>query len=181
MLTNNGLFLYNYKTDNFERHGYDKKSGDVFATQDINSFYEDSNGIAWVGTWQGGLSRYDVEHRKIKSYTTGDGLPSMSIQAILADEKNKALWLSTFDGLSRFNIKTGQFNNFSLADGIQGQLFADGASLKTSGGLFIFGGSNGITVFNPDEITKNSIPPKVFLRDLKIDNSSSESGCQFHS
>ena len=163
LLTDNGLFLYNYKTDNFERHGYDKKSGDVFATQDINSFYEDSTGIAWIGTWQGGLSRYDVEHRKIKSYTTTDGLPSMSIQAILADEKNNALWLSTFDGLSRFNIKTGQFNNFSLADGIQGQLFADGACLKTSGGLFIFGGSNGITVFNPEEITKNSVPPKYSL------------------
>ena len=171
-----GCFYTTIIATSFERHGYDKKTGDVFATQDINSFYEDNNGIVWVGTWQGGLSRYDVEHRKIKSYTTVDGLPSMSIQAILADEENEALWLSTFDGLSRFNIKTEQFNNFSLADGIQGQLFADGACLKTSGGLFIFGGSNGITVFNPDEITKNSVPPKVFLRDLKIDNTSVKVG-----
>ena len=172
LLTNNGLFLYNYKTDKIERYGYDKKTGDVFVTQDINSFYEDSAGIAWVGTWQGGLSRYDVETKKIKTYTRSDGLPSMSIQGILADEKNKTLWLSTFDGLSRFDAETGQFNNYSLADGIQGQLFADGAYLKTSGGLFIFGGNNGITAFNPDEFAKNSLPPKVFLTDFKIANKS---------
>ncbi len=172
ILTNNGLFLYNYNTDKIERHGYDKSVGDLFVTQDINSFYEEPGGIAWVGTWQGGLSRYNVETKKIKTYTLNDGLPSMGIQSILADEKNNSLWLSTFDGLSRFNLKTGQFNNFSIADGIQSQLFADGSFLKTSNGLFAFGGSNGITIFNPNEITKNSNPPKVFLTDLKLFNKS---------
>ncbi|MEO8766348.1 MAG: two-component regulator propeller domain-containing protein [Ginsengibacter sp.] len=176
LLTNNGLYLYNYTRSVIERHGYDKTAGDVFVTQDINSFYEDSAGIAWVGTWQGGLSKYDVATGKIKTYTRSDGLPSMSIQGILADEKNKALWLSTFDGLSRFNTLTGEFNNFSLADGIQGQLFSDGSYLKTSTGLFIFGGSNGVTIFNPDEFVKNSLPPKVFLTDFKIANKSITSG-----
>jgi len=172
VITNNGLFLYDYNTDKIERHGYDKQWGDIFATQDINSFYEDPGGIVWVGTWQGGLSRYDLRTKKIKTYTRDDGLPSMSVQSILADQKNNALWLSTFDGLSRFDLKTGQFSNFSIADGIQGQLFADGSRLKTSEGLFVFGGSNGVTIFNPDDVNKNSIPPKVFLTDLKLFNKS---------
>src|SRR5664279_123640 len=170
--TKNGLFLYNYDTDKIERHGYDKNAGDIFATQIINSFYEEPGGIAWVGTWQGGLSRYNLETKKIKTYTRNDGLPSMSIQAILADEKNNSLWLSTFEGLSRFNLKTEQFSNFSIADGVQGELFADGSFLKTTNGLFAFGGSNGITIFNPEEITKNSLPPRVFLTDLKLFNKS---------
>ena len=100
----------------------------------------------------------------------------MSIQSILPDEKNNSLWLSTFEGLSRFNLSTQQFNNFSIADGIQGQLFADGSFLKTSKGLFAFGGSNGITIFNPDEVDKNSLPPKVFLTELKIFNQCSYPG-----
>ncbi len=170
LLTNNGLFLYHYDTDKIERHGFDKKEGDIFVTQDINSFYEDPDGMAWVGTWQGGLSKYDLKQKKIKSYTRNDGLPSMSIQAILADEKNNALWLSTFEGLSRFDRKTGQFLNFSIEDGIQGQLFADGSLLKTSSGLFVFGGANGITIFNPDSISSHSSPPKVFLTGLKLSN-----------
>ncbi|MDI1324093.1 MAG: ATP-binding protein [Algoriphagus sp.] len=172
LITNNGLFLYNDQKDQIERHGYDKRLGDVFVTQDINSFFEDSMGVAWVGTWEGGLSRYDVEKREIKTYTTSDGLPSMSIQGILYDEKNKALWLSTFDGLSRFDLAISQFNNYTIADGIQGQLFADGAFLKTSRGLFLFGGSDGVTYFDPNQITKNSIPPKVLLTDFKINNRS---------
>ena len=172
LTTNNGLFLYDYSTGKIQRHGYDKKWGDIFVTQDVNSFYEDPRGIAWVGTWQGGLSRYDLQTKKIKTYTRDDGLPSMSIQSILADQKNNSLWLSTFDGLSRFDLKTEQFNNYSIADGIQGQLFADGSRLMTSTGLFAFGGSNGVTIFDPDEVNKNSIPPKVFLTDLKLFNKS---------
>ena len=125
VLSNNGLFLYNYTSDKIERVGFDKKAGDIFITQDINSFYEDSSGMAWVGTWQGGLSMYNPETKKIKTYTRNDGLASMSIQGILGDEANNALWLSTFDGLSRFDLKRKQFNNFSIADGIQSQLFAD--------------------------------------------------------
>jgi signal transduction histidine kinase/ligand-binding sensor domain-containing protein len=170
LISNNGLFLYDYVTDKIVRHGADKNEGDIFVTQDINSFYEDKDGIAWVGTWQGGFSRYNMETKKIKTFTRNDGLPSMSVQSILADEKNNSLWLSTFEGLSRFNLTTQQFNNFSIADGIQGQLFADGSFLKTSTGLFIFGGSNGITIFNPAEVNKNSLPPKVFLTELKIFN-----------
>ena len=172
MTTDHGLFLYNNKNNKIERHGYDNKKGDVFISQDINSFYEDQNGIAWVGTWQGGLSRYDVKTKKIKTYTRTDGLPSMSIQGILADEKNNMLWLSTFNGLSRFDIKTGQFNNFSIDNGIQGHLYSDGAYLKTTDDLLIFGGANGIDVINPKAVFKNSQPPKVFITDFKVDNKS---------
>jgi len=171
-ITGNGLYLYDYSNDNLSRHGYDTKAGDIFNSQDINSVYETADGTVWVGTWGGGLSKYNVETRKITTYTRENGLPSMSIQGILADEANKVLWLSTFEGLSRFDIATEQFNNYSISDGIQGQLFADGASLKTSKGLFLFGGANGFTVFDPRDINKKSIPPRVFLTDFKLFNKS---------
>lgn len=58
------MFLYNYSNDKIERHAFDKSQGDILVTQDINSFYEDKDGIAWVGTWQGGLSKYNVETKK---------------------------------------------------------------------------------------------------------------------
>ena len=172
LLTNHGLFLYDYDTKVVERHGYDINKGDVFSSQDINSFHEDENGIVWVGTWQGGLCRYNPETGEVKTYSISDGLPHMSIQGILADEKNKTLWLSTFEGISRFSIEQEQFNNFSVRDGIQGHLFADGAYLKTSDGLLLFGGSNGITIINPEDISQNSKAPKVYITDFKIGTTS---------
>jgi signal transduction histidine kinase/ligand-binding sensor domain-containing protein len=172
ILTNDMLFLYDYKTNKINRVGNDKSKGDIFGTQDINSIYEDPSGLVWVGTWQGGLSRFNVESGKIKTYTINDGLPSMSIQAIIADENNQSLWLSTFEGLSRFDIPTEKFYNYSIDEGIQSQLFADGSFTKTSTGNFIFGGSNGITVFDPSNVNRKSIPPKVFLTDFKLFNKS---------
>lgn len=170
ILTNNGLFLYSYSTGKISRHGADYRKGDRFITQDVNSLYEDPAGTVWVGTWQGGLSRYSVESGRIKTYTRDNGLPSMSIQGILPDEPRGTLWLSTFEGLSRMDLKSEQFTNFTLADGIQSQLYADGACIKTKTGYMIFGGSNGINVFNPAEVNYQTIPPKVFLTELKIFN-----------
>jgi len=170
--TYNGLFLYDYNTGQVLRHGFDKSTGDVFASQDINSIYEDRNGVVWAGTWDGGLSKYDVDKRRIKTYMVNDGLPSMSIQGILSEEESGILWLSTFDGISRFNTEDEQFNNFNTENGIHGKLFSEGAYLKTSQGHFIFGGNNGITTFRPDDIVKKSIPPIISITSLNIANSS---------
>ena len=166
--SNNGLFFLHHESDKIERMGYDKNVGDVLVTQDINSLYEDSKGIVWVGEWQGGLSKFNPELKKITTYTRNEGLPSMSIQGILPDNTNQYLWLSTFDGLSRFDTKTGQSNNYTIPDGLQGQLFADGSYLATSGKLYLFGGSNGITFFRPEDLNKKSTPPLVYLTDLKL-------------
>ncbi len=171
ILTNNGFYLMD-ENRQINRHAYDPDKGDVLLSQDINAFYEDKNGIAWIGTWQGGLYRFDPVSQDLKTYTVNEGLPHMSIQGILGDEKNNALWLSTFAGISRFSIDDEQFNNFSLSDGIQGLLYADWALLKTSSNYFIFGGSNGITYFNPDDIDENSIPPIVSIMDFKVANQS---------
>ena len=170
--TDNGLFLYRYDTDAIERHAFQDYTGDPLITQDVNALYEDPDGILWVGLWQGGLVKYDLKTKTIKNYKQEDGLPSMSVQGILGDENNETLWLSTFNGLSRFDKKAEIFNNYSVMDGLQGSQFSDGACLKTAEGLFIFGGSNGITFFNPGDINVNNDPPKVFLTDLKLFNKS---------
>ncbi|MFD1314643.1 sensor histidine kinase [Namhaeicola litoreus] len=172
LLTDNGFYLYRYDNDSIERHGFDPKLGDTFITQDMSSFYEDPNGNIWLGLWQGGLANFNPETKTIKNYTADDGLPSMSIQGILGDEKNGTLWLSSFNGLTRFDPSVEKFNNFSVMDGIQGSQFSDGACLQTSDGLLIFGGSNGITILDPDEIKTNYAAPKVFLTDLKLFNRS---------
>jgi len=168
ILTDNGLFLYDYNTGSITRHGYDPVKGQAFPSQDINSFYQGPDGTCWVGTWQGGLCRYNPETGEIKTYTTNEGLPSMSIQGILADEEHGALWLSTFAGISRFEIDDERFNNFSLKDGIQGLLYADGQYLKTSSGYFLFGGNNGITFFKPQDIAENALPPVTYITRFNV-------------
>jgi len=42
----------------------------------------------------------------------------------------------------------------------------------------IMGGLNGLTIFDPTQITKNLIPPTVILSGLKVNNKPVTKGCR---
>ena len=157
-----GLFKYNLLDKKFNRIGLSSDPKKSLNSQDVNSLYVGKNNKIWIGTWIGGLNCYDPKTETIRSYTKKDGLNSYAVQGILGDEENNTLWLSTFNGISRFNISDKSFNNFGVEDGISSSQFSDGKAIKTSDGEFIFGGSNGFTMFKPGEIKNNLLPPKVF-------------------
>ena len=162
-----GLYRYHYEGDSISRHLYDAKKGPVLVQQDVNSLLEDEEGILWIGQWQGGLSRYNPASGEVKHYNTNDGLPDMAVQSI-AQDKYGMLWLSTFNGLSRFNPKAEVFNNFTLDDGLQSSQFADGSVLNTNSGDILFGGSNGITIVHPEDFTGNYYSPEVYITDVRV-------------
>jgi signal transduction histidine kinase/ligand-binding sensor domain-containing protein len=167
-----GLFLFDYETKEIKRIAYDIETGDILPARDINAFYKDNRGIYWVGTWQGGLCQYDPGSGKITTFTTKDGLVSDIVMGIVEDEKNNALWISTFSGISRFDLETKTFYNYNLDDGLQGLMYSEIAQLKTSGGLIIFGGNNGITWFDPDKISHSSKSPRISFTNIIVDNTS---------
>ena len=164
--TNEGLFFLDKNTDQFERHGYDPNKGPVFSSQDINSLLEDEEGYLWVGTWQGGLNRYDPETKEIRYYGLEDGLPSPSVQGILEDKSNNVLWLSTFRGIARFDKATETFTSYGNEAGAQ-SLYADRSAMETSSGLFVFGGSNGLTVFDPANFSGETKAPITSIKGMK--------------
>ena len=170
--TDNGLFKYDYKTKLYSRIGFSEDLEKSLKTQDCNALYEDMYGNIWIGNWLGGLNKLDPITEIIESFDRKDGLKSHSVQGILGDEENGALWVSTFDGISRFDLAKKTFSNFGVEDGIQGNQFADGSALKTSKGEFIFGGQNGITIFKSADIQNNLIPPKLLITHFKLFNKS---------
>ena len=66
----------------------------------------DASGTVWVGTWGGGLARFDGE--KYTNYTVRDGLPSNHV-FMLHEDLQGNLWVGTSHGLSRF--ENGNFVN----------------------------------------------------------------------
>lgn len=67
----------------------------------------DTDGIVWVGTWGGGLARFDGE--KYVNYTVRDGLPSNHVFMLHQDQQG-ILWVGTSNGLVQFN--NGRFDNY---------------------------------------------------------------------
>ncbi|KAA3614838.1 MAG: hypothetical protein D8M58_10310 [Calditrichaeota bacterium] len=170
--TNRGLFKYEQQTGRFSRIGFSDEKNKSLSDHDINSLYIDKSGILWIGTWFGGLNRYDPQSGIVNFYTRKNGLATNSIQGILGDEENGFLWLSTYAGITRFDLNKEQFLNFNIKDGVHSTEFVDGAAFKTSKGEFLFGGASGFTMFKSEDIKENVTPPRVFISDFKLSNKS---------
>lgn len=123
----------------------------------------------WVGTYFNGLIRLTPDRQSQQRYTTEDGLPGNAIMGILEDDLG-VLWLSTKNGLSKFNPSNATSTTYGYADGLSHLEFNFNAYCKTQGGEMLFGGINGLTLFHPDSIVPNlTIPPIVFT-ELKVHN-----------
>ncbi|MBI1305122.1 MAG: hypothetical protein GC181_00755 [Bacteroidetes bacterium] len=122
----------------------------------IRSFCQLENTV-WMGSEEG-LVRFDLKTRKLKTYTTENGLADNFIYGILADNSGD-LWISTNSGLCRLNLATESFTNFNVSDGLQSNEFNTGAFLRRKDGSFLFGGVNGFNLFYPELINPNSNLP----------------------
>ncbi|MEM7107649.1 MAG: two-component regulator propeller domain-containing protein [Bacteroidota bacterium] len=125
--------------------------------------------ILWIGTFGGGLFRFDTKNETFMNYTENDGLPNGVIYGIRADY-DRHLWMSTNNGLSRFDIESETFRNYDKSEGLQGNEFYWGAVGSTSDGRLMFGGSNGLNLFSPEEIKDNTLIPPIVISDFQIYN-----------
>ncbi len=129
------------------------------------SLFHDSGGDLWMGTKGNGLLRH-MRQRKISGPVPGT--PCDDICSILEDRLGN-IWVSTLYGLGRYDRTVGEFINYYSADGIGGNQFSDRASCLLSDGTVIFGGTHGLTVFNPIDVAQRRTVPLVF-EDLKVLN-----------
>jgi signal transduction histidine kinase/DNA-binding response OmpR family regulator len=88
---------------------------------------------------------------------------------MLEDGKGN-LWLSTYNGVARFNPETSTCTNFTQSDGLQSNQFSFNAGLALASGQFLFGGIKGFNIFHPDSVMDQLQTPLVFLDGLKINN-----------
>ena len=153
----------------FKNHPEDPKSmncNSVLASLDDPS---EPDHYLWLGTKGGGLNRLDKTNGTIEHYTDAAGLPNNVVYAVLP-EADTALWLSTNCGLSKFNPKTGVFQNFFSVDGLQDNEFNTLSYAGAPDGRLYFGGVNGITAFYPAQLKASFVAPPVLITKLRINN-----------
>ncbi|WP_300726539.1 hybrid sensor histidine kinase/response regulator transcription factor [uncultured Bacteroides sp.] len=99
-----GLNLYNSETDGFSRIQHDDNYVGAFNLNSnfVNTLYNDSdNGIVWVGTETGGLTKIHTSFLSISNYThspyQSGSLSKNIVNAILEDEQGK-LWVGVVEG-----------------------------------------------------------------------------------
>jgi len=170
-----GINCYDPQTDQFY-----KIEGQLSSKKIIDLFV-DSKNILWVGT-NGGLDQIDLnqidqtdisqqlfDQLSVKNFTMSDGLCSDVIHSIIEDQ-NHNLWISTANGISCYNRDSAQFKSYSENDGLLTSLFVQSSSAMNQKGELFFGSVEGLTVFHPDSIKINLIPPKVFCTKFSLFN-----------
>lgn len=161
-----GFSIYNPSKDEFTNYKANPGKQNWLLSNTVYSFLEDSKGRFWLTTGYG-LYLFSPEKEKFKVYTEKDGLPNDIVYSILEDDSG-LLWLSTNNGLSQFDPTDNVFSNYTVSNGLQGNEFNSGAYYKEQNGILYFGGTRGVTYFNPIEIRQNHYPPTVVLTEITI-------------
>ena len=146
-----------------------------FFSNTINNIYKDSNDKMWVATGEGLV--YFPDSNMLSNFiilTENDGLLNSHIRAITEDLKNN-IWVSTNNGISRYDQTTKRIYNYDHTAGIPIGNFMSGSVTKTSNGTLYFGSQNGVCFFNPLDIPTNLSMTPVAITGLTVYSTNKES------
>lgn len=158
MLQDSAGYLWVGSQDGLNRYdGYDitqfKHDPDNPASLGFNSIaslYEDADGILWVGTWGGGLNRFDAKTSAFTRYEPNPDDPNSIINPIvtaIAEDGRGGLWVGTQGGLERFNPTTEKFTHVNALPISVIQPAGDGTLWLGTGAFSVTG--TGLYRFDP--------------------------------
>jgi signal transduction histidine kinase/DNA-binding response OmpR family regulator/streptogramin lyase len=139
----------------------------IDSSNDFNCVYQDGKGRIWVGVAYGGLASYDAENERLRYHDLK--LINNNVVGIL-DDTDGNLWLSTDNGLVKFNPENENLQTYTMSDGLAGDEFNFNSYLKDSRGEIFFGGFNGMTSFFTHNIETNRYAAPIVITGLKLFN-----------
>lgn len=162
--TEQGLGRFDPETGTFRTYRRDLRDPHGLGSDIVLDVHQDDAGFLWLATYGGGLERLDPETGRCRHFTTRDGLPNDSVYSVLPDGEGH-YWLSTNDGLARFDPVRESFRVYGVEDGLQDVEFNAGAFFQSPRGELFFGGTNGFNTFVSDDLpTNRHVPPVVLTR-----------------
>ena len=161
-----GLFL-------FEKGVIQKEFGKKYIAsnlpKNLTEIIPDPNNknLLWIGSRGEGLLLLNKKNGFVKTFTTLNGLPNNTIYCIVSD-KLGFLWLSTNNGICRFNPKDFSSTSYVEADGLAGNEFNRNHKMIFPDGRIAFGGLDGYSIFNPDDFIEQRKPSSVPLQITRV-------------
>jgi ligand-binding sensor domain-containing protein/two-component sensor histidine kinase len=123
-----GLNKLNFKTNSayenpvFTNYAHDSFNPTTISDNRIYTLYIDKRNNLWVGTYGGGLNKFNRNSETFENFQTIPGNPnSLSNNKILSIFEDSAgfLWIGTSGGgLNKLNLSTNEFKHFTIEDGL---------------------------------------------------------------
>lgn len=144
---------------------------------ELYSFFESKikPDVIWVGSSEG-LKKIVGDSIILNVSTTSNVLNTSSVYNIIEDDEDE-IWLGTNKGLWSYNIKNGKIYQYEEEDGLPSNLFSfHQSSILASNGHIWMGTNKGLVKFDPKTIKPYSIPPKVYIDRLLINDDEERKG-----
>jgi signal transduction histidine kinase/DNA-binding response OmpR family regulator/ligand-binding sensor domain-containing protein len=178
--TTSGLVVFSAsfeQPDDIEYQYYTREPGktESLANNDIHGICNTQKGDMYIATFGGGLNKVISHDNKgfptaFKAYTVQDGLPFNVCLAVLEDEQGN-LWVSMENNLSKFNPEEEVFETFAEVKRIMASHnFSEASACRLKNNELVFGFSNGVVHFLPEEIKNNQFKPHIVFSDFRIFN-----------
>ncbi|MFD2285837.1 two-component regulator propeller domain-containing protein [Pedobacter petrophilus] len=164
-----GLYCYSEKNKSLTSYFNPNSNTKISFYEPVDVVFNDSKGRLWIG--QNSLMLFDFKTRTFKQPALSAKFGKIIILEIMEDLKGN-FWISTNNGLIKYNPDQLFFKRYSEADGLQGLEFSRNSSLKTRDGKMLFGGTQGFNIFHPDSISNSSNVAPVYFTDFQIFNKS---------
>ena len=129
---------------------------DVIPSEHIRYIKGDLDGNLWIGTWGGGLVKYNPENgTSVFNFNLNYAIQFGNVTALDVD-KSGSVWVGTSDGLLRFDSKTGEIERITQEldeEGNKTGLLGNDISalfVDNTGSIWVGSKGKGITRFTPN-------------------------------
>ncbi|MBI3621068.1 MAG: hypothetical protein HY208_02615 [Nitrospirae bacterium] len=140
MGTSKGLIRFNTANGEFQTYSPQSTEGGI-VSKGIYVIRVDPKGNKWVGTYGGGLSKFDGT--TWTRYTSSDGLGDNWIYDLLFDQSG-TMWVATWSGVSVFDGT--RFKTYTVKDGLADKWVY--SMVLDRDGIFWFGTEAGVSRFD---------------------------------
>jgi signal transduction histidine kinase/DNA-binding response OmpR family regulator len=133
----------------------------------IYSIEQTEERYLWLGTAAHGLVRFDIATQQHEFIFDLKEWKGTTVYGILV-ENETALWLSTSQGLFKYDSINEALYAFGNADGLENLEYNFNAYYQSDDGQFFFGSTNGFTTFQPERIQIDTTTYPLVFTSLNV-------------
>ena len=160
--TKDGLF-------SFAKHTHTKRRINLPVERfRVNAVYQDTDGTVYVGTHHHGLLVFNERDDYYRCYNKDNSALTNNCMKSIVGADNQSLYISSDDGIVRFNKITGRITTWSNDQGLQGVSFNVHAGVATHRQTLMFGSDMGIIEIPVSASLPHVYKGKLVLSDFYI-------------
>jgi signal transduction histidine kinase/ligand-binding sensor domain-containing protein len=137
-----------------------------------------SSGGLWIAS-SDGLGRWLPGRQRAEFPVIRVELPGSTVFSVVEDARG-LVWLGTNRGLVRFDPRTEAVRVFDLGDGVGSVEFNRHAAARDARGALVFGGMDGLTLFEPESVRESPYRPPTALTRAAVLGATGERSLEPH-